>query len=130
MRNAVSIVVFVIYSLGYFVLALSWFVDHSYTTIFINPMLFWICLVLAFISTFKLDDLRWRIVFLLSMVAFYGISLYLTIAFDINQDFEGIRKGIEFAPSLFRDNAIWFILGQIWIWFRFIKGVSSKRQVW
>ncbi|MFV0388692.1 MAG: hypothetical protein ACK5NT_08045 [Pyrinomonadaceae bacterium] len=130
MKNALSIVVFVIYSLGYFVLSLSWLVDHTYTLVFIHPMLFWIFLVVAFVATFKLDDLRWRIVFLLSMVTFYGLSLCMAVSLeidDVDGKFDGIKKGIKFASGLFRDNLIWFILGQIWVWYRFFKGVYHKK---
>lgn len=117
-----------IYSVVYGLLAfLNVGPEGQGTIIFFAPLIPWFLLCISLFMLDKLGDLRNKIFFVGVMILHYGLTLLFlypasTSSYRGKSDWE---RGLE-QPGLLAITTAWYLLGQLFIWMAFFKGVRNK----
>jgi hypothetical protein len=118
-----------VYTVGYFFLAiLSTGAGHG-TTVFLAPLFTWILLLVAIFLSSRADTLLKKILFFTCLALHYlHILVFLRplLLGDIDPGTAGMWR-LGNGPAMFLFISAWYAAGQVVIWLRFIRSLRTSR---
>jgi hypothetical protein len=119
----------VIYTLGYFLLAvLSTGAGHG-TFIFLAPVFTWVLVLIAIYLSTNVDTLLKRVFFVVCLLVHYlhvVIFLRPLLLFDIDPG-TAMMWQIRNGPEMIVFITLWYLVGQLVIWLMFLRTIKKSR---
>ena len=105
----------IVYTFGYFFLALLSTGGGHGNFYLLSPALPWLLLFIAIFLLGKSDDSQVRIFFCGVMAVHYGLLIFLLSNYSFDEDKGWTRHGLPYVPI------IWYLAGQAIIWAMFFS---------
>ncbi len=118
----------VVYTLGYFFLAIGSTGAGHGTYIFVGPLFTWILVLIATYLSTRANTLLKQIFFVVCLLVHYGhilIFLRPLLFFDIDPG-TAVAWNLKNGPQMMLFITGWYVVGQIVIWLMFFRARSMR----
>jgi hypothetical protein len=113
--------------------AIYWFLallnagpEANGTMVFIAPSLSWLFIFVALFFSSKLNWSISKFVFVGAMAAHYGMTLFIVCINWTEAEKMHFLKSWHKEPGVMLFTFMWYLMGQLIIWFFFVKGLRAK----
>lgn len=114
----------VVYTIGYFFLALLSTGGGHGNFYLLSPALSWVFSLIAVLLLGRMNYLAWRIFFIGVMAIHYLLICFVLLNYPFSEDKGWTRYGLAYIPI------VWYVVGQIFIWAKFISEIiNGERKI-